>query len=162
MKFHIFRNSKLNTSVTFFKTINKNINHNSAFHIFKLYKYKCQKMQTSNNNQKTIKIQHAQIQHFKCSFLFIYFVLQISFPPISCFSYNKTHTSKLWKLHLCSLKNTCFCSYNPPNSRSTAPAAAMLQGPYPERLTRNKCHRKEALYGVVPYKASSRRHGRRP
>ncbi len=52
------------------------------------------------------------------------------------------------------LKNKRCRIYSPPNSRSTAPAAAMLPGPYPESLTRNKCHRMEALYGVVPYKSS--------
>ena len=31
---------------------------------------------------------------------------------------------------------------------------SLIPGPYPERLTRNKCHRMEALYGVVPYKPS--------
>ena len=31
---------------------------------------------------------------------------------------------------------------------------SLIPGPYPESLTRNKCHLMEALYGVVPYKAS--------
>ncbi len=30
---------------------------------------------------------------------------------------------------------------------------SLIPGPYPESLTRNKCHLMEALYGVVPYKA---------
>ena len=39
---------------------------------------------------------------------------------------------------------------NAPNIKYPSP----LPGPYPESLTRNKRHRMEALYGVVPYKAS--------
>ena len=31
---------------------------------------------------------------------------------------------------------------------------SLIPGPYLESLTRNKCHLMEALYGVVPYKAS--------
>ena len=39
---------------------------------------------------------------------------------------------------------------------------SLIPGPYPESLTRNKCHLMEALYGVVPYKASITLHLRRP
>ncbi len=35
---------------------------------------------------------------------------------------------------------------------------SLIPGPYPESLTRNQCHRMEALYRVVPYKASIRCH----
>ncbi len=37
---------------------------------------------------------------------------------------------------------------------------SLIPGPYLESLTRNKRHLMEALYGVVPYKASIRGHDR--
>ncbi len=97
------------------------------------------------------KFQKNQISEFQISKFQNFNISNLFFPKSPKFQISNLRITRIGFNFGVPKKH--FLHIFPPNSRSTAPAASMLPGPYPESLTRNKCHRMEGLYRVVPYKA---------